>query len=108
MTKARITRLNGSMGSGTDFGRTTVLTDGGLTEPLGTSCARRASEKHNDRTPSGKIRNFRLGLVFKRLAFLGHETKTVRTWAFNQPGAPRPCQRSGFNLSQRHLVAMSI
>jgi hypothetical protein len=73
LLKAHITRFTGSMGSGTDLGRTTVSAAGGLVKPTAGACPCANGERHNDRntsTTSSELRILRPGWFFKSLAFL--------------------------------------
>src|ERR1017187_8533957 len=73
LLKAHITRFNGSMGSGTDLGRTTVSATGGFVKPTAGSCPWANGERHNNRTTSATSTELRIlqpGWIFKSLAFL--------------------------------------
>src|ERR1039458_8338381 len=76
LLKPHITRLNGSMGSGTDLGRTTVSAAINLVEPADGSSPWANGERHNDRISRSSPRILRAGAVFKSSAFLS-VTQTI-------------------------------
>src|SRR5688572_28865274 len=84
LLKPHITRLNGSSGSGTDFGSTTVAVGGFV---FVTVCAPASVTKPNATTAKARIRNDAPGIMFNIAARSG-------------AGGPIPCSDGfGFQLS---------
>src|ERR1043166_401226 len=84
LLKAHITRFNGSMGSGTDLGRTKVSAVDGWVAPTAASGLWANSEKYNTRTTSTVLLFLRPGGIFNVLAFFAF------TACFENGGAGDP------------------
>src|ERR1039458_9636425 len=78
LLKDHIARFNGSRGSGTDLGRTTVPVAVGLVKPATGSCPRANGERHRAKTNRAELPILRPHWVFKWRAFpAGRQTRCL-------------------------------